>query len=265
MNVFLRELKFYRKGLIFWCIGMVFLVWSSMVKYDTFQAAGESITDLIAQFPQSVQTIFGLTGFDLTKASGFFGVMFMYVALLATVHAVMIGAGIISKEERDRTSEFLFVKPVARWRVVTSKIMAGLANLIVMNIVTLVSSIFYVDMYSKDPSFTGDIITLMFGLFFLQLIFFFVGTVIAAVSSRPKHSASIAAGIMLFAFILTYVINFNADFDYLKYLTPFKYFDAKDILENGSLELMYVLISITQISVMTIITYVAYSARDLDV
>lgn len=265
MNVFFREFKFYRKGMLFWSIGMMFLIWSSMVKYNTFKGAGQSATDLISQFPQSIQTIFGLTGFDLTKASGFYGVMFMYIALMATIHAVMLGAGIISKEERDRTSEFIFVKPITRGRVLKSKIFSGLISLLIFNIVTFVSSVFFISIYSSDSPFIYDIFILMVGLFCLQLLFFFIGTAVAAVSKKPKISASIASAVLLLTFILTYLINFDKDFDILKYLTPFKYFDAKDILANGSLDPVYLSISLVLVVVMIVITYTSYNNRDLEV
>lgn len=265
MNIFWREMKFYQKSLVFWGFGMAVLIWSSMVKYAAFQTAGQSVTDLISQFPQSIQTIFGLTGFDLTKASGFYGVMFMYIALMATIHATMLGAGIMSKEERDRTSEFIFTKPITRNRVITAKIMAGLAGLIVFNIVTLLSSIVFINIYSHTLDFVGNIYTLMIGLFFMQLIFFFVGTAVAAISKRPKLSASIASAVLLIAFILTYLINFNRDLDLLKYLTPFKYFDAKDILNNSGLDAIYVALSLIIVVITTVITYTSYNNRDLEV
>lgn len=262
MNIFTRELKFYRKGLFFWCLGMFILIWSSAVKYETLKSAGQSITDLIGQFPQSVQTIFGLTGFDLTTQSGFYGVMYMYIALTATIHAVMLGAGILSKEERDRTSEFLYVKPITRGKVVSAKLMAGLINILVINIFTFILSIL---LFSKDPSFINSIFILMVGLLFLQVIFFFVGAMIAAVSRLPKLSASIASAILLVTFIITYLINFDVNLDFLKYITPFKYFDAKDILASGSLDLVYVLISVAIVVIMTIVTYRSYNDRDLKV
>jgi ABC-2 type transport system permease protein len=262
MNIFFRELRFYSKGLIFWGIGVFILIWSSVVKYDTLQSTGQSITELIGQFPQSVQTIFGLTGFDLSTQSGFFGVMYMYLALTVTIHAVLLGAGLISKEERDRTSEFLFVKPVTRDKVITAKLLAGMVNIAILNITTLIVSVVY---FHKDDGFVGDILTLMSGLFFLQIIFFLIGTAIAASSKRPKLSASMASAVLLVAFIMTYLINFNKYLDFLKYLTPFKYFDAKDILASGKLDITYVALSLSIIAISTVITYVAYNKRDLDV
>lgn len=241
------------------------LVASGMAKYATYSSTGQSITSLIDQFPQSVKIIFGMTGFNLDTASGYFGVLFIYIALMATVHAVLLGAGIISKEERDRTSEFLFVKPISRFKVITAKMMAGLCSVVVLNLVTLGSSLYFVNFYTKDTSFTSFIVVSMSGLFILQLFFFFFGTMVAAINKKPKTSASIATSGLLFAYILTSLININSDLDALKYLTAFKYFDAKDMLARGSLDPLYVVISLLLIGVMTVVTYRAYSNRDLNV
>ena len=265
MNLFSREIKAYRKSLFFWSIGMIALVGSGMAKFATYSGGGQSMNELIAQFPKSIQTIFGLTGFDLNTASGYFGVLFAYIALMATVHAVLLGADIISKEERDRTSEFLFVKPISRLKVISSKLLAGLSNLIVLNLVTLFSSIYFINYFGHGVSMNSDVYVLMAGLFFLQLLFFFVGTVMVALIKRPKTSASLATSVLLVTFILTYLININEHLDGLKYLTPFKYFDAKNIMTDGTLNPGYVVLSLGLIVAMVFVTYRAYNRRDLSI
>jgi len=264
MNVFLRELKSYRKGLSFWCLGMVVLVASGMAKYASFKGNSQAVVELMAQFPKSVQVIFGLTGFDLTKASGYFGVLYMYIALMVTVHAVLLGAGIISKEERDKTSEFLFVKPISRMKVLSEKILAGLFNILVLNLLTSLASIYFIGYFASGESFMGDIVVLMIGLLFLQLIFFFIGTAVAGFCKKPKLSGTIATSVLLLTFVMTFFINISENLGWLSYLTPFKYFDAKDLMDNG-LSVVYVVISLVLIVNTIFITYKSYSARDLDV
>ena len=265
MNLYSREIKASRKSLFFWSIGMIALVGSGMAKFATYSGGGQSMNELIAQFPKSIQTIFGLTGFDLNTASGYFGVLFAYIALMATIHAVLLGADIISKEERDRTSEFLFVKPISRFKVISSKLLAGLSNVIVLNLVTLVSSVYFINYFGHGVSMNSDVYVLMAGLFCLQLLFFFIGTVIAASIKRPKTSASLATSVLLVTFILTYLININEHFDGLKYLTPFKYFDAKNIMTDGALDPVYVVLSLGLIIAMVFVTYRAYNRRDLSI
>src|SRR5659263_224133 len=175
MNIFLRELKAHRWGLLFWSLGMISMVYMGMTKYGAYEASGESVQEIMDALPKAVGAVFGLTGFDLSTAAGFYGVLFMYIAIIGAVHGVLLGAGLIAKEERDRTSEFLYSKPASRGKILTGKLLAGVFNLVVLNVVTLVTSLYVVDIFNKDAPFDSDLMLLMVGLFFVQLVFFSIG------------------------------------------------------------------------------------------
>ncbi len=265
MNIFLRELKSHWKGILFWSLGMVGLVGSGMAKFDAYQSTGQSINQIMNAFPKSVQIILGISGFDLTTASGFYGLLFLYIALMATIHAVLIGSDMIAKEERDKTSEFLFTKPISRARAVTGKLLAGIAILAIFNFVTAISSIYSVKYFNRGASATHDILLLMVAMAFLQLIFFSVGAAVAAINKRQKTSASIATAVLLLTFILSFLISLNDKLDALKYLSPFKYFEAQDIMAHGHLDPAYMALSGIIIAALIAGTYYFYSKRDLNV
>jgi ABC-2 type transport system permease protein len=265
MNIFIREMKAHRKSLIIWAISILLMVIASMGKYAGLSSSGQSINEMIAQMPKSLQAIIGTGTFDISKASGYYGVLFIYLLLMATIHAAMLGAGIISKEERDRTAEFLLVKPTSRNKVVTAKLLAALLNIIIFNIVTLVSSIVIVGKYSKGEELNGDIAILMVGMFILQLLFMAIGTAIAGASKNPKRAAGISTGILLVSFILSIAIDINEKLENLKYLTPFKYFEAKNLMYGGGLDIVFVILSLVIIAVLSVVTFVFYNKRDMNV
>lgn len=264
MNIFRREMRAHRWGLLFWCLGMFFLVLSGMAKYAAYQQAGQSVTDILKGIPKSMQVIFGLSGFDLTKASGFYGILFLYIGVTAAVHAVLLGANVIAEEERDKTSEFLYSKPVARSAALTGKLLAGVANLVVLNLVTLASSVFFVNAYGKGQTFTGEILVLMAGLLLLQLIFFSIGAVVAGFTHKPRSAATTATSIMLLTFVIYYLVNFNHKLDFLKYLTPFKYYDAAVLMKNG-LDPVFVGLSVVIVVLAVLGTYRFFGERDLSI
>ncbi|MBC8062758.1 MAG: ABC transporter permease subunit [Clostridiaceae bacterium] len=264
MNIFIREMKAHRKSLIIWGISIMFMVVAGMAKY-TVISSGDSMNELMNSMPKGLQAIMGGGAIDLTKASGFYGMLFLYLVLMAAVHAAMLGADIISKEERDKTFEFLMVKPVSRKTIITFKLLAALANLIIFNIINLVFSIMIVNQYAKGESVNGDIAILMMGMFILQLIFFFIGTSIAAVSKNPKTSTSLSTGILLATFILSIIIDLNDKLINLKYLTPFKYYEAKNLMYGGGLKPVFLILSLVIIGVLFLATYRFYEKRDLNV
>ena len=265
MNVFIVEMRAHRKGLIIWAFGILFMVVAGMGKYVALSSTGQSMNDLFAQMPKSMQTVFGIGGFDLSKVSGYYGMLFLYLALMATIHAAMLGADIISKEERDKTVEFLLSKPISRNKIVTSKLLAAFVNILIFNIITLVSSIIVVGKYSKGEAVTKEILILMSGMFILQLIFMFIGSAIASVSKNPKTATSISTAVLLITYILSMAIDLSGKFENLKYLTPFKYYEAKNLINGGGFQLSFVVLSIIIISATISITYVFYKKRDLSI
>jgi ABC-2 type transport system permease protein len=239
------------------------LIGSSIAKFAAYSGNGQSIADLLKGFPKSFQILFGLNGFDMTTVQGYVGVTFMYIALMATIHAVLLGSGIISKEERDKTSEFLLSKPISRTKVITAKLLAGVFNIGVLNLATYFSLIYFTGIFNKGDVPSTYIGLLAIGLLFMQMIFFFLGAVVAAVVKRPKSAGSMASAVLLGTFILMFFINLNSSLDNLKYLTPFKYFDAKDILASNSVSGVYIIITVVLVTVMIFTTYIAYNRRDL--
>lgn len=265
MNIFIVEMKAHRKGLIIWAFGIILMVAGGMGKYVALASTGESIKDLMAEMPKSMQAIMGIGTFDLSKASGFYGVLFLYLVLMATVHASMLGADIISKEERDKTAEFLMVKPISRNKIITSKLLAATMNILIFNIIALVSSIIIVGKYSKGEAVNADIVVLMIGMFILQLMFMFIGTAIAAANKNPKAATGISTAVLLMTFILSIAVDMNSKIENLKYFTPFKYYDAKNLMYGGGFQSSFVILSIIIISVMVSITYIFYKKRDLSI
>ncbi|RTR29101.1 ABC transporter permease [Robertmurraya yapensis] len=264
MNIYLKELKSHRKSIIFWSIGVFLMVVSGMTKYDAYSTSGQSMTELLEDLPKSLRAVFGFSDFDLTKASGFYGMLFLYLLLMATIHAAMLGATIIAKEERDKTSEFLFVKPVSRNKIITAKLLAAFTNLVIFNLATFVSSIVILGRYSDGEAVNGEIAILMAAMFFMQVLFMVIGSALAAIKKRPKSAASLATGILLLTYILSVVIDLNEDIEGLKYLTPFKYFEAKNVMYGGGFEAVFVILSVVLIVGLSIVTYVFFRRRDLN-
>ncbi|WP_244854898.1 ABC transporter permease subunit [Lysinibacillus parviboronicapiens] len=111
-----------------------------MAKYAGLSTSGQSMNEIWTAMPKSLQAIMGTGALDISKVSGYFGVLYIYLLLMAT----MLGATIIAKEERDKTAEFLFVKPVSRTRIICAKLSVAVVNIVMLNIVAGISSLYLV-------------------------------------------------------------------------------------------------------------------------
>ncbi len=264
MNIILRELKSIRRSLIIWSSGIVFLIYVGMIKYDGFSKAGESANEMMASLPPAMKAMFGLGDLDLAVASGYYVIFLMYFTLICGIHAIMQGAIVLSKEERDKTADFLMVKPVKRHHVISMKIIASLISLVILNAVTWIASVLVVDIFNEGPPINDLIATLMVGLFILQLFYFSIGLLFGVVLKNTKKATGAATGFILSTFVLSAAIDMYSEIDYLKYLTPFKYFDGKLIYLEG-LNRFNIGLSFAIIAVAVGISYFMFQKRDLHV
>lgn len=264
MNIFFRELKANRKVLIIWCAVMVVLVLSGMTKYTAYSSGGAS-NQVIKDLPQSVKALLGMGSLDVTTMSGFFAFLFLYIAVAVAIHAAILGSGILAKEERDKTTEFLIVKPVSRSSIITPKLLAALVNIVILNIVTLLTSIGMVAAYNKGKDITGEIVVLFLSMLIIQLIFLSLGALLSAFMKNPKSAGSIASSIVIGAYIINAITSFNDHLNVLNVLSPFKYFSTDRIIAGDGLNPGIVALSIILVTVFTASTHFFYKKRNLNV
>ena len=265
MNIFIRELKANRKSTIIWCFAVIAMVAGGMGKYAGLANSPASLTEFMDALPKSILNLMGISTLDITTAMGFYGVLFLYIAIMLGIHAIMLGANLIAKEEIDKTTEFLMVKPVSRKKVITLKLLVGLLFITMLNIVSFASSYAMVTYFNKGASITGDMVILTIGLFILQLIFMSVGSLIATIKKHSKSVGSLATGVLLISFLLSMVISMNDKLELLKYLTPFKYFEATAIIGGNGFEPVFYLLSFMIIVLCLLGTYGFYEKRDLNI
>jgi len=261
----MREMRANGRPLAIWCAGVFVLVAGGMAKYAGYSSAGQSVNELMKQMPRIMQSIMGMGAVDLSTVMGFFSILYLYLLIMAGVHAGLLGAEIIAKEEEYKTVEFLFVKPVSRRWILAAKILAALANILILNLAAWLSSEIFTGYYSRGADASAGLKILMGGLFFFQLFFLATGTVLSAVKKRPRNASSVCAGILLGTFILSAIIDISGRLNSLKYFTPFKYFEAGTLLARGGLPGGYVILSISVTALLFILSFVFYSKKDLTI
>ncbi len=265
MNIYKRELKAHYKSLLIWSAGIMFLVVAGMGKYSAGAAAGQdSMNDLMKQMPQSLQNLFGVGVFDLSVPIEFFAIMMMYILLIAGVHGVMLGAGIISKEERDKTAEFLLVKPVSRSRIIRSKLLAAVTLQAVLFLATYAACIGILSKFSDISEFSTELSKFMASMAAIQLLFLAVGAFFAGLLKDPKKSAAAGTSVLMVMFIFSIVADIVEKANFLKYFSFFKYFDAKDILVRGY-SMVYPVISAVIVVVLIYGAFYFYKRRDMKI
>jgi len=262
MNIFLRELKANLKSLIIWSVIVALLIMIGVAKFSAF-AGDPEMLKILDSVPPVVLEAMNMGAFNLTTLTGFYGVMFIYFGLMGAMAAAMWGSDIISKEERDKTVEFSLVLPVSRSKVITAKALAALINCIAFVLITWGISIAAVQSYNPDQAFYKNLSLEMQAMFLIELVFLAVGLFLGCAMKQYKRSGSTAVAIILVTYILSILSGMQEKLDFLKYFSPFKYFDAGQLFISGKFESTYLLISAVIIIACVAAGYLVYNRRDL--
>jgi ABC-2 type transport system permease protein len=262
MNIFFRELKANLKSLLIWGGIVILFVVLGFSEFSVYEGNPEMLA-ILDTLPPAMLAAFNFETFNLTTVTGFFGVMFTYFGLLLSIAAAMWGSDIISKEERDKTVEFFLTLPVTRSRVVTAKIFAALVNCVALLLITWGAVIAGAAQYQPDNEFYNFLSLSMLALFIMQLIFLAVGIFLGCAMKQYKRASSAAVAILLGTYFMSIISGLNENLEFLKYFSPFKYFNPVKLLQESSIDLTFIWLSAGIVAVLIVGAYVTYSRRDL--
>ncbi|MCK5155491.1 MAG: ABC transporter permease subunit, partial [Spirochaetales bacterium] len=255
MNIIKRELRANMKSLLIWICCIAAIIFMMMSEFSAYYNNPE-MTAILDSMPKALMEAFSLDSANLTTVSGFVSMTSTYFSIMLGIYAVLLGNSIIAKEERDKTVEFFLTLPVTRQKVIFSKLISAVINCISINAATgLVIYITSVE-YTPDSAFYKFLGLMLFTIFIIQMIFLSIGMLLAAIIKRYKKSGIYAVSILLITYILSILVGISDKIDFMKYLTPFKYFEAGSLLNKGRLDTVFLLLSLGIIAVSMAGTFI---------
>lgn len=261
MNIIKRELKANLKSFLIWLIPLSIVMYVATIEFETY-AGNQEILDAMASFEVLFQAL-GASVSDITTPEGFITILSLYIYLPLSIYSGLLGSNIISKEEKDKTAEYLFTLPVKRDQVIFSKMIVSLFYSLLFNILLLsIVCVSYLRFERSDQYFSF-LFNLSIGVFLTQIIFLGLGMVLSSALKEYKKSGGITIAVLISTFMLSILITMvDGKLDFIKFLIPFQYFQANDML-TGDFNLIYVFISIIVFIATTLSTFIFYKKRDL--
>jgi len=262
MNIFFRELRANFKSLLIWSFIVILFNYVGFSKFSAYYN-NPSMLAVLDALPPAMLDAFSMNSFNLTTLSGFFGIMLSYFALILTIAAAMWGSDIISKEERNKTVEFSLTLPVTRSKLITAKTLVVVFNSFILTLITWGITLVSSKQYSPDSAFNKFVALGMLTFFIQQMVFVAVGVFLGCAVKQHKLAGSLAISTILATYFFSVLAGLDKSMEFLKYFSPFKYFDPVLLLNESGLEMPYVWLSLGIIVVALIGAYFTYSRRDL--
>ncbi|MHB1485825.1 MAG: ABC transporter permease subunit [Saccharofermentanales bacterium] len=261
MNIYIHEMRSYRKSILVWSLSLAALSGLYIVLYTAVYTDIESFKVVLMSLPEVVRKILSIYVESIATLEGFYSFAFVYLILCGAIQAMNIGVSIISKEISEKTADFLMTKPVSRMNILTYKLLAAFSSIVLTNVIFFAITIpltFTVGHEFNMRTFVMISAT----LFFLQLIFMALGVIIAIVSGNIKSVTSVSLSTVFGFFIISSlgsVIGEKA----VRYISPFQYFDLAYIVKNSAYESKYMITGAAIVIVSIIASYMIYIKKDI--
>lgn len=260
MTLVKHELRQGKNTFLIWTASIAFLIAVCIFMFPEMKGQMESVNAMFLSMG-SFTAAFGMDRLNFGTLIGFYAVECGNIlGLGGAFYAALCAAGMLSKEEKDKTAEFLLTHPVSRARIITEKWLAVCAQITAMNLI--IYAVSAASMTAVGESIPWKELSLMhLGYYLLQLEL--AGICFGISAFLRKGSLGVGLGIATMMYFLNLMANIADSAAFLKYVTPFGYCEGADIVADGHLDGIYVLIGMV-IGLCGLGTaYLQYTRKDI--
>ena len=260
MTIVKHELRQGKTALLIWTGAISFLLAVCVFLFPEMKGQMGDISDVFASMG-SFTAAFGMDRLNFGTLIGFYAIECGNVlGLGGAFFAALCAVGILSKEEKERTAEFLLTHPVSRLRVITEKLAAVLVQILVMDAVVYAVSVGSMALIGEEiPWKEISLLHLSYLLLQVEL----AGICFGISAFLRKGSVGVGLGVAIMMYFLNLVANMAEVAEFLKYITPFGYTEGADIVTNGCLDCVKVLLGMGYGALGIAAAYWRYTKKDI--
>ena len=260
MTIVKHELRQNKISFLIWTAAIGFLLAVCVFLYPEMKGEMEGVSDIFSSMG-SFTAAFGMDRLNFGTLMGYYAIECGNVlGLGGAFFAALCAVSMLSKEEKDRTAEFLLTHPVSRVRIITEKLIAVLIQITALNLIIYAISVGSMTAVGEDIPWT-EINLLHLAYYILQIELACICFGISAF--MRKGSTGIGLGVAAIMYFLNLIANISETAEFLKYITPFGYCDGADIVANGSLDGTMVVIGAVIGMIGIAAAYLKYVRKDI--
>lgn len=260
MTLIKHELKQGKLSFFIWTAAIGLLLSVCVFLFPEIKGQMDGVSDMFASMGAFTEA-FGMDRLNFGTLIGFYAVECGNVLGLGGAFFVSLCAvGVLSKEEKNRTAEFLMTHPVKRSRIITEKLVAVLIQITAMNLIIYALSVGSMAVIGETiPWEEINLLHLAYYLLQLELM----GICFGVSAFMRKGSIGVGLGIAAIMYFLNLIANITKSAEFLKYITPFGYCEGADIIAEGSLDGIMVAVGMVFCVIGIASAYLVYIKKDI--
>ena len=220
MTLVKHELRQGKTPFLIWTASVGFLLAICIFLFPEMKEQMDGVNDIFASMGSFTEA-FGMDRLHFGTLIGFYAVECGNIlGLGGAFYASVCAVGILSKEEKDKTAEFLLTHPVSRKRVLTEKLIAVLIQITAMNIIIYALAVGSIAAVGEAiPWRKISLLHLAYYLLQLEL----AGICFGISAFLRKGSAGVGLGMAVMMYFLKMIEKIDEDDAFIKYITPLGY------------------------------------------
>jgi ABC-2 type transport system permease protein len=249
--------------MLIWTLSMLGLAALYLSIYPNMAKDVEEFKKLLEGYPAAVRSMLGINLDYISPLLGFYSMIFSFIILCGAIQAMNLGVSILSRESRERTADFLLVKPVSRTTIVSAKLGAALTTIVITNVIFITLSVLMANS-AKTEDFSIKLFFMVnLTMFFVQVIFIAIGMLVSVFFKKIKNILPISLGFVFGFYLIGALLVTDSSNTAERILSPFKYFDITYILQKGNYESLYLIIGAVVAITAIAISYIIYNRKDI--
>ncbi|QTA38070.1 ABC transporter permease subunit [Thermosipho ferrireducens] len=266
MNMLKWEFKKIKTSIILWTIAFVLLqlMYSSFFPSMTSEE-GSFLAAKLKFLPKFFLKMFGMENLDITNILHYYALQGQFIIILiGSVFGAKIGAGIVVKEESEKTAEFLLSKPVTREKIITAKILTLILSIITFDGLIIIANLIFFNIFNTSEIFDFKLFWLLsLAPLLIHLIIGLISFLISTIERKLQRADAIALGITFTLYSISVLGKLTEKLNFLTFFTPYSYFDPTKIVKTTSLNFSLLLLYIVECSILISISYVIFRKKDI--
>lgn len=260
MTLVKHEWKQGLTALAVWTASIGFFIVICIFMYPEMKGEMEGVTNLFASMG-SFTAAFGMDRLNFGALTGFYAIECGNIlGIGGAFFASLTAIGMLAKEEKERTAEFLLTHPVSRMRILTEKLTAVFLQITGLNAVAFLLAAGCIALIG-EPIPWKEIGLLHLAYYLVQLEL--AGICLGISAFLRRSGLGIGLGLATVMYFLNIIANISEKAEFLKYITPFGYAEGADIITNGSLDMGMLLPGILFCLIGIAAAYWKYCRKDI--
>ncbi|MDO5568794.1 MAG: ABC transporter permease subunit [bacterium] len=262
--MFKREMRINLKSFIIWTsiliilFLIVFLIYPSIINNENIKL----IDEMMQLFPKEMLKSFNM---DISSIDSAFGWVktegFIFILLITGIYSGILGSSILSKEENDKTVEYLSSLPIKRSSIVINKMLVGIIYIFLMIIIL---GIFNYIGLSLSGNFDKKLyLILSITPLLSSIVIFNLCLYLSTYSHKTNKTLVLSLGLVFISYFLQILSELSNETEVLKYFSIFTLTDIRNIIITGTINPIMIIISLIISVGLGVATVIHYNNKEL--